>query len=130
MSIVKSYWRFNPESSFTKEEAAKLAQKINECSTGIPKTDGQRYWRFMGWSFNLGRKPYLVDDGDSITRRYGRSVGDVREGCDLSRSARVVEDPFAVPFKPKNAAAWPVRERVSVVGKPDARIEEEAFTNG
>ena len=94
-NIVKSYRKFNPASDFTDKQARELADGINSGTLSIPLTNGNQCYCFMGWIFDIGRKPYLVEyNHGCITRYYGRSVADIRNGLKLSPKDRVVADPF------------------------------------
>ena len=94
MSIVKSFHRFNPNSDFTQEQAAELARQINEYEVRIPDTAGARLYLFQGWCFDIGNKPYLIDYGSSIVRKWARGIGALRRSLHLSPDERVVADPF------------------------------------
>ena len=94
MPIVKSFHRFNPNSDFTPEQAAELARQINDYELRIPDTKGARLYLSQGWAFDIGNKPYLIDYGTSIVRKWARGIGALRRSLALSRDERVVADPF------------------------------------
>lgn len=93
MGKVLSYWKFNPGSETSPDQAANKAKDLEH---HMPRANwGDRYFRWMGWEFNIGRKPYLIETDGCIQRVWGRSVDDVRIGLSLSRKVKVVADPFA-----------------------------------
>lgn len=94
MSIVKSFHRFNPNATLSQTEAAEIARQINSGERGIPDTAGANFYLFQGWCFDIGNKPYLIDYGSSIVRKWGRGVGALRRSLHLSAAERVVADPF------------------------------------
>lgn len=93
MAKVLSYRKFNLDSAVSPEQAAKKAKDLEH---HMPRAtcDG-RFFKWMGWEFDIGRKSYLIESDGRIQRVWGRSVDDVRIGLSLSRRVRVVADPFA-----------------------------------
>ncbi len=94
MSIVKSFHRFNPNATMSQAEAAELARQINEYEVRIPDTAGARLYLVGGFAFDIGNKPYLIDYGSSIVRKWARGIGALRRSLHLSAAERVVADPF------------------------------------
>jgi hypothetical protein len=93
VAIVKSYERFNEASDFTLAQASEVAALIN--AGRIPDTRGGRYHCFMGWRFDIGNKPYLVQRADGhIHRHWGQSISALRKSLYLTQRDRVVADPF------------------------------------
>lgn len=94
--IVRSFCRFNPDTNYTPEQAAELARRINAGEIGIPRTDGTPYYRFMGWRFDIGRRPFLIEYAHGgFSRKYARSIGELRAALYLSRKDKVIADPFS-----------------------------------
>lgn len=94
-NIIKSFHRFRPDTTFTKEQAAELAAKIDACDIRIPDTGGSRLYLCQGWAFDIGNKPYLVQDPEGgIVRKWGRGIGALRRSLSLSNAHRIVADPF------------------------------------
>ena len=94
MSIVKSFHRFNPNATLSQTEAAEIARQINSGERGIPDTGGSKLYLVGGFAFDIGNKPYLIDYGSSIVRKWARGVGALRRSLHLSAAERVVADPF------------------------------------
>ena len=92
MAKVKSYWKFNPDAATSPEQAAKKAADLEH---HMPRADWvYRFFKWAGWEFDIGRKPYLIETEAGIQRVWGRSVDDVRIGLSLGRKTKVVADPF------------------------------------
>lgn len=93
MAKVLSYRKFNLDAATCPDQAAKKARDLEH---HMPRAswDG-RFFKWMGWEFDIGRKPYLIESEGHIQRVWGRSVDDVRIGLSLSRKVKVVADPFA-----------------------------------
>jgi hypothetical protein len=94
MPIVKSVTKFNPTTDFTEAQVQEVVRIINAGS--IPDTRGGRYYLFMGWRFDIGNRPYLVQHADGhIERCWAQCIGALRKSLHLTRNDRVVADPFA-----------------------------------
>jgi hypothetical protein len=93
MTIVKSVRKFNLDTSFTSAEVDELVRSIN--AGRIPDTRGERYYKFMGWEFDIGNKPYLVQhEHGPIHRQWAQSITALRKSLHLTQHDRVVADPF------------------------------------
>ena len=93
MSKVRCFWKFNPDSAFGHAQAtAKAADLVHH----VPACTGdERYFNHMGWAFDIGRKPFLVECDGQIYRVWACSTDDARKGLSLPRKARIVCDPFS-----------------------------------
>ena len=94
--VVIDFWKFNPDTGYSEEQAAKKAKDLEHHAPRCTGSD--RYFKFMGWAFDIGRKPYLIEADGYIERVWGRSVDDVRFGLSLSRKVPVVADPFKCKY--------------------------------
>ncbi len=96
MNTPVAFWKFNPKTAVTQEQAADYACKIAEGEIVPVNGECSRYHRSGGWEFDIGRKPYLIEAADGqIYRRWGRNVGEIRRALGLKRTERVIADPFA-----------------------------------
>jgi hypothetical protein len=93
MAVVKGFWKFNPGADFTEAQAAQVAAQIN--AGRFPDTKGERFYKVMGWEFDVGNVPYLVQyEQGAIHRHWARCIGALRRSLHLTRGDRVVADPF------------------------------------
>ncbi|MBC3871736.1 hypothetical protein [Undibacterium oligocarboniphilum] len=91
-----TFWKFvNHTISTTPEEARALAEKI-ESGEFVPHNNhGERFYKWMGYCYDIGRVPYLIQySHGSIERAWGLSVKEIRESLYLKRSDKVIPDPF------------------------------------
>ena len=96
MNKPVAFWKFNPKTAVTQEQAADYACKIAKGEIVPVNGEGARYHLRGGWAFDIGRKPYLIEAADGqIYRRWGRNVGELRRALCLKRTERVIADPFA-----------------------------------
>lgn len=91
-----TFWKFVSQPISTTQEQAKIFAEKIESGEVIPMNNhGERFYKLMGWSFDIGRKPYLVQYAHgSIERHWALSVTELRRACYLSRNDKVVADPF------------------------------------
>lgn len=94
--VVCSYWKFAHHDNVPSVEfAMSLAKRIEEGEFVPTNNCGERYFKSMGWCFDVGRKPYLIQYAHGeIHRSWAMSVAELRESCGLSRRDKVVQDPF------------------------------------
>ena len=92
-AVVKSFWKYIPESAFTHEQAAAKAKDLEHHAPVC--TGPERYFRYLGWEFDIGRRPFLIEWAGGIHRVWGRSVDDVRKGFSVPRKAKIADDPFS-----------------------------------
>jgi hypothetical protein len=73
-----------------------VARRIESGEFVPPNHGGVRYYKSMGWCFDVGRKPYLINYAyGHIERNWASSVRELRHVLALRRADRVVLDPFA-----------------------------------
>lgn len=92
-----TFWKFvsHPVST-TFEQAEALAKRI-EALEFVPlcSSAGDRFYKSGGWCYDIGRKPFLVEYSHGhIQRHWAMSISELRKACYLSRSDKVVPDPF------------------------------------
>lgn len=96
-----TFWKFvDHPIDTTPEQAAKLAERI-ESGDFVPcNSHGERYYKSMGWCYNIGRKPYLIQHshGD-ISRGWAASIKELRKALYLTKADKVVPDPFYKELK-------------------------------
>lgn len=93
--VKVSFWKFVEHPVQTTYEMAEALAKKIENGEFTPRNEyGERFYKSGGWCFDVGRKPYLIEQNESIYRKWASSVKELRESLYLSRSAKVVKDPF------------------------------------
>jgi len=94
METIK-YWKFNEDSDFPEEKAQQIADRIQSGEYNPPNDYGSKYYKFMGYCFDVGRKAYLIEyEHGSFERKYAKSIGELRDCCYLSKNDKVILDPF------------------------------------
>jgi hypothetical protein len=91
MNKPVAFWKFNPKTAVTQEQAADYANSIAEGVIVPVNGECSRYHLSGGWAFDIGRKPYLIEAADGgIYRRWARNKSELRRALGLKRTERLI----------------------------------------
>ena len=95
MKKTCSYHQFAFHANVNPESGARMAARI-DAGFNPPNDSGERYYKSAGFCFDIGRKPFLIEQDGLIYRMWALNKKELREKCRVSRRAAIVADPFAL----------------------------------